>query len=136
MIQVRGLDELSRELRRVDPRLEKSTLKATTRIAERIAGQTRGHLRNRSRSGLTSKANSIVISGSNPVVRSALFGESIHWVFGRPVSAASMSRRVFPPWVGPGWKPEDLYGFEVDDRYAEKQIGMAWEEALHAAFPD
>ena len=136
MIRVRGLDELSRELRRVDPRIKRSTEKATTRIARRISQRTGSHLSARARAGLTSKENTIVISGTNPTVRQSLFGENTHWVFGRAVPASSMARRVFPPWVGAQWQPEDLYGFEVDDKYSENQVGDAWEEALHGAFPN
>lgn len=152
-IRVRGLDELARELRRIEPQLAKELQKAHKQVATEVAGKASSAVAGLSGSGPyaraaagirpRAKANaaSIVLLASNAYVRAAVFGTNVHWVFGRPVPARSMARRVWDRWVGGDWSAEDdLYGVSpaireampnVIDTYADRIAA-----ALSKAFPD
>lgn len=151
-IQVKGLDELARELRRVDPRLVKQLTKAHKEISTKVAGKAQSKVSGlpvprggQAAAGIKPRAGqkkaTIALLGSNPVVRAAVMGTEVHWVFGRPVRAGSMMRRVWQPWVGNDWTAEEgLYG--VSPAIAEAIPGILdtyadhIEAALDAAFPD
>lgn len=151
MIEVDGLDELAKELRRIDPRLSKELTKAHKEISVRVTAKAAARVGGlgvqssaaaggvRARAG--QKYGAVALLGSNRFVRAVTMGTKVHWVFGRPVPAEGMARRVFRPWVGTGWTPEEgLYGVSpaikaalpgVVETYADRIM-----EALKPAFPD
>lgn len=151
-VEVKGLDEFAKELRRIDPRLAKALSKGHKEIASDVAAKAQrkvtglrsprsGRAATGVRARATAKNATIVLLGSNPVVRAAVMGAEVHWVFGRPIRQSSMLRRVWQPWVGNDWTAEEgLYGVSpaireaipgVIETYAERIS-----EALAAAFPD
>jgi hypothetical protein len=149
-VTVSGLDELSRELRKVDPRLNKQLQRANKDISTDLANKSqaavsgltdaggRGARGIRPRAG--AKKATIALLGSNAFVRAAVFGAEVHWVFGRPMAAADMSRRAWQPWIGDDWTPEEgLYGIspviksaipDILDTYGDRVM-----DALAGAFP-
>jgi hypothetical protein len=152
VIEVEGLDEFARAMRRVDPRIGKALQKAHKEIAGKVAGKVAGGVDRlgtprasaaamgvRARAG--QKDASIALLGSNKFIRATTMGTRVHHVFGRPIPVARMARPVFQPWVGTDWSAEEgLYGVSpairasiptVADTYAE-----AIDEALTEAFPD
>lgn len=151
-IRVEGLDELARELRRIDPRLTKQLQKAHKEISTKVAGKAStkvaglgGPKSGAAAAGVRPRAGqkkaTLVLLGSNPYVRAAVMGSNIHWVFGRPVPAESMRRRVWKPWVGNDWTAEDgLYGVSPAIREAMPNILDTYADsitdALKAAFPN
>ena len=151
-LKVEGLDELARELRRIDPRLNKELQKAhkeiSTRVAEKASGKVGGlgvPRAGAAAAGIKPRAGqqkaTVALLGSNPWVRSVVMGTNVHWVFGRSILAENMSRRVFRPWIGADWTPESgLYGVSpviaaampnIIDTYADHIMA-----ALSKAFPD
>ena len=93
-------------------------------------------------SGLTARATptqaTVVMAGRNKTIRANVFGTQTHWVWGHK----KRGRGPWQPWLGTGWKPEDLYGFgpaltDVVDRYAVREYADAYVDALKAgAFPN
>jgi len=152
MIEVEGLDELAKELRRIDPRLNKELQKAHKEIAadvaekasRRVAGLA-GPRSSAAAGGIRPRAGqkkaTVALLGSNPYVRAAVMGAEVHWVFGRPIRQESMMRRVWKPWVGNDWTAEEgLYGVSpaitaaipgILETYADRIM-----VALSKAFPD
>ena len=151
-LKVEGLDELARELRRIDPRLNKELTKAHKEIATKVASKAAGKVSRlgvpragAAAAGIRPRAGqqkaTVALLGSNPWVRAVVMGAEQHWVFGRPVLAEGMSRRVFRPWIGADWTPESgLYGVSpaiassmpnIIDTYADHIM-----KALSKAFPD
>lgn len=110
-LEVRGLRELNRALRKVDPSLGKRTqvaLKAiSTEAAERAQARARsqfGAIGSKGAKGIRPRAKqskaTVALLGSNPVIRGLEFGAIVHPVFGRSRVQSSFKNRVFPPWVG------------------------------------
>jgi hypothetical protein len=147
-VVIRGLDELRRELRRIDPRLAKTLQVANKRVSERVVSKARPAIQglrspggSRAQSGLRARASqtkaTVVLLGSNPTIRANVFGTLSHKVFGRNVSGHG----PFLPWLGDSWQPEQLYGLgpaltEVVDGFALDEYADSWMNALSAAFPD
>jgi len=152
VIEVEGLDEFARAMRRVDPRIGKALQKAHKEIAKKVSGKVEGAVGGlgspqsgaaargvRPRAG--QKEATIALLGSNKFIRAAVMGTQTHWVFGRPVSAASMMRRVWQPWVGNSWTAEEgLYGVSPAITAAIPSVvetySDAIDQALSEAFPD
>jgi hypothetical protein len=142
------LDELRRELRRIDPRLAKTLQVANKRVSERVVSKARPAIQGlrspggaRAQSGLRARASqtkaTVVLLGSNPTIRANVFGTLSHKVFGRNVSGHG----PFLPWLGDSWMPEQLYGLgpaltETVDGFALTEYADAWMDGLAAAFPD
>ena len=87
------------------------------------------------------KKATIALLGSNAFVRAAVMGANTHWVFGRPMSASDMSRRVWQPWIGNDWTPEEgLLGISPVIKTAIPSIletyGDRVMDALAGAFPE
>lgn len=142
------MDELRRELRRIDPRLAKTLQAANKKVSERVvasAGPKVQGLRSpggaRAVPGIRPRASqtkaTVVLLGSNPTIRANVFGTLSHKVYGRNISGSG----PFLPWLGNSWQPEDLYGLgpaltETVDGFALDEYADAWMDALAAAFPD
>jgi hypothetical protein len=152
VIEVEGLDEFAKAMRRVDPRIGKALQKAHKEISKKVSAKVESAVGGlgtprsgdaargvRPRAGQREAV--VALLGSNKFIRSAVMGTQVHWVFGRPVRADSMLRRVWQPWVGNDWTAEDgLYGVSpaisaaiptVVETYAD-----AIDQALSEAFPD
>lgn len=142
------MDELRRELRRIDPRLAKTLQTANKRVSERVRDRARPAIQglpspggSRAMSGLTARASqskaTVVLLGSNPTIRANVFGTLSHKVWGRNVSGSG----PWKAWLGNSWTPEHLYGLgpaitEVVDGFALDEYADAVMDALAAAFPD
>jgi hypothetical protein len=147
-VVVRGLDELRRELRRIDPRLAKTLQVANKKVSEKVVSAGAPRIAGlsspggtKAMSGLRPRASqskaTVVLLGSNPTIRANVFGTLSHKVFGRNVPG----RGPWLAWLGNSWHPEDLYGLgpaltEVADGFALDEYADAWLDALAAAFPD
>jgi len=151
MIEVEGLDEFVKAMRRV-PRIGKALQKAHKEISQKVAGKVKGSVgglgspkSGEATGGVTARAGqkdaTIVLLGSNKFIRATTMGTQVHHVFGRPIPVAQMARPVFRPWIGTDWTAEDgLYGVSpairdsipsVVETYAD-----AIDSALSEAFPD
>jgi hypothetical protein len=150
-LRVEGLAELARELRRIDPRIAKELQRGHKEVSTEISGKAKSKVSaltdasGRGAAGIRPRATAakatIALLGSNPFVRAAVMGANTHWVFGRPVPAASMRRRVWQPWVGNDWTPEEgLYGVSPAIREAIPSILETYADrvmaALAVAFPE
>jgi hypothetical protein len=62
------------------------------------------------------------LRASNPFVRALEFGTIVHYVYGRPVLASSMRRRVFAPHSGDGYALRPTVESERDN-VAEQMVG-------------
>lgn len=149
-LEVKGLDEFRRELRRVDKQFGKAFGKVHKQISERLAASARPRILALSSPGGTkamsgvrgsAKQNAAVIRlmGSNPTVRANVFGMGVHW--GGTPPKEYQGRGPWLPWVGTNWQPEDLHGLgpaitEVLDGYGLDQYMDAVLDALKPAFPD
>jgi len=110
-VEVKGLRELNRDLRRIDRALGKRTQRALKRVSEEVVEDIRSRMTTREgrlgakgakgvRARATQRKAKIALLGSNPVIRGLEFGAIVHPVFGRRMLQRDMARRVFPPWVG------------------------------------
>jgi hypothetical protein len=142
------LDELRRELRRIDPRLAKTLQVANKRVSEKVVSKAGPAVQGlsspggaRAQSGIRARASqskaTVVLLGSNPTIRASVFGTLSHKVFGRNVSGHG----PWQPWLGQSWPPEDLYGLgpaitETVDGFALDEYADAFMDALRFAFPD
>jgi hypothetical protein len=142
------LDELRRELRRIDPRLAKTLQVANKKVSEKavsVAGPRIAGLPSpggsKAVSGLRPRASqskaTVVLLGSNPTIRANVLGALSHKAWGRHRSG----RGPWLAWLGNTWSPEDLYGLgpaltQVADGFALDEYADAWMDGLAAAFPD
>jgi hypothetical protein len=147
-VQVKGLSELARELRRIDPRLAKALTKANKKVSEKVKAEAGPRIQglpgpggSKAVSGISARATAtkatVVLLGSNPTIRANVFGTLSHMVWGHRKSGS----RPFLPWLGQRWDPEELYGVgpaltQVVDGFALDEYADAYMEALRAAFPD
>ena len=147
-VVVKGLDELRRELRRIDPKLAKTLQVANKKVSQKIVDQARPKIAglpspggSRAAGGLTARATqtkaTVVLLGSNPTIRANVFGALSHVAWGHRKSG----RGPWKPWIGNTWQPEDLYGLgpaitQVVDGFALDEYADAWLDGLAAAFPD
>ena len=155
-VRIVGLNEVRRELRRVSPAMAKKLQVAHKAISTDIAEKSRSRMAGlpgprsskaaqgiRPRGG--QKSAQIALLGSNEFVRAFEFGTRKHMVFGRPVAASSMRRRVFPPWQGNQWNagegPARGVGYAVQPTIREN-VNHVWdtytdrlEDAFAGAFP-
>lgn len=122
-VEVVGLDDLVRDLRRAESKLPKVVQRANKDMATRvvaiarlgigtIAGAASSEVRNVAKKKITPRARqksaSVALLGSKAPryrgwygpAQTFEFGTRFHPVGGRYVPASSMRRRVFPPWVG------------------------------------
>lgn len=150
-VQSPDLKVLARDLQRIGPRVDREMSRAHREVSTDVANAARRNVASlpgpseRGAAGIqaqpTPSKGVIALLGSNRFTFSAVFGTELHWVFGRPMPASQMSRRVWQPWVGSGWTPEEgLYGVspaiadampEILDTYSERMMA-----ALADAFPE
>lgn len=148
-VQVKGLDELARELRRVDQRLTKTMPPAHKKVSEKVVAQARsaiiglpspgGHA---AVGGLDAQASqdraTIALLGPNPTIRASVFGTLSH---------GGGAGRVYPGsgpwqfWLGQDPEPESLYGLgpvlgHLADSFILDEYADAFMDALAAAFPE
>lgn len=132
-IAVDGLDESIRGLRRARKDLPRIIAKVSRETAKNpVAARARKKWREQNIQ--PARANkAITASGTArgaaiklrvsavPVAAAVEFGAHVHYVFGRPVSAASMKRRVFKPWRGNQFtvNPGASTGYVVQDAIRE-----------------
>jgi len=150
-IEAPGLKELARDLKRIEPSIGKEMSRAHKEVSTDVANAAQRNVAGitdaggRGAAGIRARATpskaSIALLGSNPFTFASVFGTETHWVFGRPMPASQMSRRVWQPWIGTGWTPEEgLYGVspaiadaipKVLETYSERMM-----QALAQAFPE
>lgn len=150
-IEAPGLKELARDLKRIEPRIGKEMSRAHKEVSTDVANAAQRNVSGitdaggRGAAGIRPRATpskaSIALLGSNPFTFASVFGTEVHWVFGNPIPASQMSRRVWQPWIGSNWTPEEgLYGVspaivdaipKVLDTYSERMMA-----ALSTAFPE
>lgn len=150
-IEAPGLKEIARDARRFDARLGKEMSRANKEISTFVAEKSQRGLAplrdagGRGAAGIRPRATpskaTIALLGSNPFVRAAAMGAELHWVFGRPIPQSAMQRRVWQPWIGNDWTPEEgLYGIspaissaipDVLETYADRLL-----EALSVVYPE
>ncbi len=110
-VQVHGLKDLNRALKTIDRRLGKRTQQALKIVASDAADDVKaefaarfGAIGRKAAKGVRPRARqtraSVVLLGSNPVVRGLEFGANWHWVWGRLVEQDELRRRVYPRWIG------------------------------------
>jgi len=157
-IEIVGLRDFRRDLRKLDSRLPKYVGKAHRAIAKEVGLAARsavatsaypGLRRHAARgvrwSGKQTEAAIRLKAGTGAIAQER--GTKYHWVFGRRVRASSMRRRVFPPWVGNKWEGGAFGSFgsgghfaavtverhlpTIEDHYLDYVI-----DALREAFPD
>lgn len=121
-VRVEGLKEFRRELRNIDKSLAAQLSKGHKRIATLVAddakakaqsafGVHRSQARGIAPRATQTKGRIALNTGRTPRLLAAEFGAAKHWVpagrTGRvlPKRAATMRRRVFPPWSGNQWVP-------------------------------
>jgi hypothetical protein len=142
------LDELARELRRVDPKLTKEISKANKTVSERLVDRARPAVKGLSSPGgsiaqggirarATPKKAIVALLGSNETIRASVFGTLSHKVWGRNVTGHG----PWLPWVGNQWSPEQLHGLgpaitETVDGFGLDEYADAILQALSQAFPD
>lgn len=147
-IVIKGLDELRRELRQIDPKLAKTLQKANKTVSERIVSKARPEIAglpspggSKAVGGLSARATqtkaSVVLLGSNATIRANVLGTLSHMVYGRRIAGSG----PFRAWLGQSWSPEDLYGLgpaitDVVDSFALDEYADAWLDGLKGAFPD
>lgn len=146
-VVITGLDELRRELRRIDPKLAKTLQAANKKVSERVRDKARPEIAglpspggSKAIGGLSARATqskaTVVLLGSNPTIRANVLGTLSHMVWGRSVPGSG----PFLPWLGQSWSPEDLYGLgpaltDVVDHFALDEYADAWLDGLAGAFP-
>jgi hypothetical protein len=150
-VESRDLKKLARDLQRIKPRVDREMTRAHREVSTDVANAAQRNVAGlpgpseRGASGIqaqpTPSKGVIALLGSNRFTFSAVFGTEVHWVFGRPMRASEMARRVWQPWVGTNWTPEEgLYGVspaiqdampKVLDTYSERMMA-----ALAEAFPE
>lgn len=147
-VTVKGLDELARELRRVDPKLGRVLSKANKTVSEKVVDKGRPRVTNlptpggtKAARGLTARATpkqaSIALLGSNPTIRASTMGAASYWAWGRHRPGPG----PWQGWLGQNWDPEDLYGVgdaltETVDKFAVDEYADAYLTALKGAFPE
>ncbi len=148
-VRVEGLDQLARELKRIDPALSKTLRLTNKTVSDKVVTEGRPRIQGLrspggsiAQRGLTARATptqaTVVLLGSNRTIRANVFGARSHWAWGHKKRGPG----PWQPWLGQSWNPEDLYGLgpaltQVDDRYAVKEYADAYVDALkRGAFPD
>lgn len=122
-VEVHGLDELRKSLRRITPALSKQLQVANKTISTKLVPKLQGAVRSlpspggfRTGGGIrpraTQKSATIAFLGSQATkpLQASVLGSNVHPIFGRLVPASSMSRRLWRPHLGNSWTPEQLYG--------------------------
>lgn len=142
-LEVRGMDEFIRGIKKADAQLPKEVTKAHKVISTKVAGKAADRV-----SGLSSPRSSSAAAGikpragqkyarivvSGPFALAAVMGTKVHPVFGRRVLASSMARRVWADWVGNDWTPEEgLYGVSPVIADAMPGIIDTYADAIYAA---
>ena len=150
-ITIRGLDDFRRDLKKAGgPKLSKQIQVGGKKVAEHVTGKGRTSLSGHHPKGgaasrglkprATQRGAGLSLLGSNKFIRAHVLGTQVHWVGGRPVSAASLRRRVFPQWVGRSWNPEQLHVIGPilkNDRAEHLEMWITEvQKAFDNAFPD
>lgn len=104
------LKRLLRNLKRTAPEISREIARENRMVGERIQDEARqrmaglapgGHVASVGASGIVHRAFpdqiQLKLASSNPFVRALEFGTKVHFVFGRPMLASAMRRRVFAP---------------------------------------
>lgn len=110
-VSISGLRELQTALKQVDNKLGRELTKAHKDAGQVILEPAKEAMSSSpvpkaaaAAEGLRIRAQQrsigIALLGANPFVRAHEFGAEVHQVFGRPVLARNMRRRVFLPWLG------------------------------------
>lgn len=145
------LKRLANDLQGIGPRVDREINRAHQKVATDIANAAARNVQGLTDAGgrgaagikgvATQNKASIHLLGSNQFVRAAVFGTELHWVYGNPIPASQMSRRVWRPWIGANWEPEEgLYGVSpaiksrMDQTVETYSDGMM--QALAHAFPE
>lgn len=137
-VEFEGLDEFDQGLRRVDT--QKILQKSYRKTIREVVADTRSNIqradmpqRSVASAGVeervTPESVALGIDQTNPVVKAAIYGTALHYLWGVPVAASQLSRRVFPEWVGANPDPEDLHSvvFDLDE------IAEDWLDDVHQA---
>ena len=117
-VQVEGLSDLARELKRIDPQLNKQLRLVNKTVSQKVVDAGRPAIAGlRSPGGriavpgLTARATptqaTVVLAGRNRTIRANVFGTLSHVAWGHK----KPGRGPWQPWQGRSWQPEELYGF-------------------------
>lgn len=122
-VDIRGIDELRKALRKVSPQLSKTLQKAHKKIATEVVAKVKPAVSGLSSPGgsravggirprATQKSAEIAFLGSarNKPLMATILGSDVHPVYGRYYAADSMKRRLWKPHLGNSWQPQQLYG--------------------------
>ncbi len=147
-VRVEGLDELARELKRIDPALTRVLAKANKTVSEKAVDLGRPRIQalpapggSIATRGLTARATpkqaTIALLGSNRTIRASVFGAQTHWAWGHKKRGPG----PWQPWLGQSWEPEDLYGLgpalvQTVDQFAVNEYADAYMQGMGKAFPD
>ncbi len=141
-LAIEGLAESIRGLKKVDAEIPKLIVKITREKAKNPVAATarRKWSAQNINPGKANKA--ITASGTLagaainlrvsavPTAAAVEYGAHIHYVFGRPVPASELSRRVFKPWRGNQFtvSPGSSTGYVVQDAIRETlpRVEKAW----------
>lgn len=152
-VEIEGLDEFRRDLRRVNPALGKAIQRAHKTISTKVANEVRPAVQRlpspggtRAVRGITPRATQkhAQIAFSRAQARKPLWanilGAYVHPVFGRRFPVKKMKRRIWQPHLGSHWQPEQLYGAgpvlkHARDTFAADEYLDAFTDALREAFP-
>lgn len=138
------LKALANDLQRIGPRVDREINRAHTQVSTDVANAASRNVRGipdasgRGAAGIRGVSSrnkaSIHLLGSNEFVRAAVFGTELHYVFGNPIPASAMVRRVWQPWVGSNWTPEEgLYGVSPAIRERMDKTLETYSDAMMAA---
>ncbi len=155
---VKGMKEFRQGLRAAaGPEMTKWIAKANKAVATDVLGKIKTRAQQTFQPS-SRAARAITARGSQTAARIAMspardprvlgseFGTLVHYVGGRGIAAASMKRRVFPPWSGNQWTPGEApaqgVGYAVHPvlREQQEQITAEYltyiEKALWKAFDE
>lgn len=142
-VEIRGIDELRRALRKISPQLSKTLQIAHKKISTEVVAKVKPAVSRLPSPGgskavrgitprATQKSAEIAFSGAarNKPLMASILGSEVHPVYGRYYAVDSMKRRLWRPHLGNSWKPEDLYG--VGPVLEEAQKTFIYDEYLDA----
>ena len=106
-VQVEGLADLARELKRIDPALNKQLRLVNKTVSDKVVTAGRPAIQGLpspggsvATAGLTARATptqaTVVLAGRNRTIRANVFGAQSHWVWGHKKSG----RGPWQPWLG------------------------------------
>lgn len=142
--RIEGIDDLRRALRGIDRGLGRAIGQANKRVASVYVDRARPKIPTNQASrtglekGISARARqkdialAIRSTARRPTI-AAVLGSNVHPVYGRNYPQAVFRRRVWQPWLGNNWRPQDLYGIGPVFRDVPNEAEDLWFAAVEGA---